>query len=246
MPRVLLKGPFDFDKIEIRHSERGWSPNAHYDASVTVAWKQRQQEAADGGFEIWDGTYYRAENAEHLADSDGVLRLRLGTVSYRYIATYPTLRDQHARHALDPLYHLATAALICTIDGWYLFGRRTRNGSVDLIGGGVQPDEMEIASGSDLARTLLKEIREETGIPGTDVRRMLGLGVLLSSTTNVLLLSEVDLGVARSAVEQVFGGREDDEMAELVFVRKDQLRWFLSTLTDYRQLMPAILGDVGA
>jgi 8-oxo-dGTP pyrophosphatase MutT (NUDIX family) len=205
-----------------------------------------QQEAAQASFRIWDGLFYRVTNAEALEKRDDLIHFVLGTISYRYIATYRQLDAQHASHALDPLYHLSTAALIRTSDNWYVFGRRSRNGSIDLIGGGVQQDELEVTTGADLERNLVKEIREETGIGHADLCAVQGLGVLLSSTSNVLALAKVDLKITKREVELAFGKREEDEMAEPVFVQQDEIGSFLRSLTDYRTLLPSLIDGVDA
>jgi hypothetical protein len=232
--------------VTIEHVGGAWLANASYEASVAGAWEQKQQEAAQARFRIWDGLYYRVTNADALEKSDGLIHFALGTIFYRYIATYRHLDAQHARLALDPLYHLSTAALVCTSDNWYVFGRRSRNGSIDLIGGGVQQDELEVATGTDLERNLVKEIREESGIGHADLSAVLGMGVLLSSTSNVLVLAKVDLKITKPEVELAFDKREEDEMAEPVFVRHDEIKSFLSSLTDYRTLMPSLIDSVAA
>lgn len=241
VPRILLKGRFNLDNVTIEHVGGAWLANASYEAAVAGAWKQKQQQAAQARFRIWDGLYYRVVNAEALEKRDGLIHFTLGTIFYRYIATYPQLDDQHASNALAPLYHLSTAAVICTSDDWYVFGRRTRNGAIDLIGGGVQEDELEIATGYDLERNIIKEIQEESGIGKADLSAVLGVGVLLSSTSNVLILAKVDLKITKQDVELAFGKREEDEMAEPVFIGQDELGSFFQLLTDYRTLVPDLI-----
>ena len=242
-PRILLGKRLDLAAVTIACDGYEWNANAAYDACVADAWMQRQREAAAARLSIWDGINYRVVNAEALERCEGSVHLVLGTIRYRYIATLRLLQNEHAKHALDPLYHLTTAALICTSDDWYVFGRRAGNGSVDLIGGGAQPDELEVAAGTDLERNLVKEIGEEIGIGSGDLRRIACIGVLLSSTSNVLVLSKADLTLTKREVERAFGDRSDDEMAEPVFVRPDELAPFLRSLTDYRALIPTLLED---
>jgi 8-oxo-dGTP pyrophosphatase MutT (NUDIX family) len=232
--------------VTIEHVGGAWLPNASYEDSVAGTWKQKQQEAERASVRIWDGLYYRVTNAEALEKGNGLIHFALGTISYRYLATYRQLHAQHASHALDPLYHLSTAALIRTSDNWYVFGRRSRNGSIDLIGGGVQQDELEVTTGADLERNLVKEIREELGISHTDLSAVLGLGIVLSSTSNVLVLAQVDLKTTKREVELGFDRREEDEMAEPVFVSHDEIRSFLRSLADYRALMPGLIDGVAA
>lgn len=192
---------------------------------------------------IWDGTYYRALNAAELETGATAAIMQLGIVRYRYIATFPVLHLHHSRCALDPLYHLSTIALIRTLDDHYLFGKRASSGQVDLIGGGVQRDEMVISSGADIERNLYKEMNEEIGICDKDVVEMSGIGILLSGTSNVLVVGDVRVGLSRADAVLRFEQRTENEMAELVFVPADRLKVFLQSMDDYRRLIPVLLGD---
>jgi 8-oxo-dGTP pyrophosphatase MutT (NUDIX family) len=243
VPRILKNKRFDLAELGIDHLQSEWSANAAYEAHVADAWEQRVREAQSGGFKIWDGTYYRVTNVEEFEEAQRPINLRLETISYRYIATYRHLHKEHALNGLLPLYHLATAALLRTRDGWYLFGRRAKDGSVDLIGGGAQRDELLVTHGRDLEANIVKEIREEVGIGRSDIGRIVGIGLLLSSTSNVLVIMHVELQLSRQAAEEAFAYREEDEMAEPVFVSSEQLIPFLRSMADCRALVPDLLSE---
>jgi len=168
-------------------------------------------------------------------------RLCLGMISYRYIATIRALYDHHAKEGLEPLNHLSTAGIIRTRDGQFLFGRRSRGGTIDLIGGGVQSDELAVNHGSDIEANLRKEIFEELGVPSAQIEGVKGIGVLHSSTSNVLVIAEVDLALSTKEVVEQFAGRSDDEMSELVAVSQDDLSAFLVNMRDYRALIPELM-----
>lgn len=235
--RILRREPIPLDAIEVEICAQEWAATAEYDALVDRAWSERLAQASHP---IWDGTYYRVLNAEEWA-SGAERALRLGTIRYRYIATFPALHEDHARCGLEPLNHLSTVALVRTRDGHILFGRRARDGAIDLIGGGVQQDEMPVSSGADLECNLRKEIREETGIRDEDIEEIAGLGALYSGTSNVLLLAYARSGLSKAGAEARFAHREDQEMAEPVFVPEAELRSFLEEMTDYRRLIPSLL-----
>lgn len=241
VPEILLNRRFCLRDTALELTSEAWRANPSYDASVYDAWARLLQEAAHANLKIWDGTYYRALNARSLDNRDGTLSLRLGTIPYRYMATYRVLQAQHESHGLEPFHHISTAAIIYTSDGWCIFGKRARNGSIDLIGGGLQADELEVRGGIDLERNLRKEMREEIGLSCIDHHRITGLGVLLSGTSNVIILSGVNLNTRRLEAEAAFHNREEDEMAEEVFVRAEELNAFLASLTDYRALIPSLL-----
>jgi 8-oxo-dGTP pyrophosphatase MutT (NUDIX family) len=239
VPRILSRGAFRLSDIRVELSDQEWIAPGEFERLVDVAWREKLAEAQ--GHRIWDGTYYRVANVEDWKTAEDALSFRLGTVSYRYIATFRELYAEHAARGLEPLHHLATAALIHTRDGQCIFGRRSRNGAVDLIGGGVQRDELTVVCGSDIAANLLKEIREEVGIRDTQVEDIAGLGILLSSTSNVLVVADVLTTLSQAEAEASFREREDDEMAEIVFVSRDALQDFLRGMSDCRTLIADLM-----
>jgi len=238
-PRVLKKGPFRIGDIAVELCGEPWRANAQYDALVEPAWRARIAEVAAYGRHMWDGVFYRLTDLSPF-ENGGNGAYRLGTVAYRYVATFRALHAEHAALGLEPFNHLTTAALIRTCDGHYLFGRRG-NGAIDLIGGGVQPEELAVSSGADLERNLRKEILEEVGIPTDALAGLEGLGVLMSGTSNILIIAEVATSLTRHAAEEAFARREEDEMAQPVFVPERELSAFLHGLTDYRRLIPQLL-----
>lgn len=159
-PQILSSRPFSISDLHIEHHACAWTPSPAYDELVQVEWNRLLDEAKT---RVWDGTYYRVLDPAVFVEEKEPAAVLLGTIAYRYIATFPSLSQEHSRRALDPLNHLSTVALIHTADDFYVFGIRNRNGAVDLIGGGAQCDEIEIHRGADLERNLYKEFFEERG-----------------------------------------------------------------------------------
>jgi len=232
-PYILRRPPLPLREIHIELCNDPWATNAEYDELVQSVWAKMRQERP-----LWDGDYYRVLDPTELS---GGATVRLGMIPYRYIATYPRLHEQHMQHALSALYHLSTGALIRTSDGFYVFGKRTRNGIVDLLGGGVQPEELAVACGADLEENLYKEILEEAGLRRSDVEEFSGIGVVVAATSNVILMALVHLKITSNEVETRFSGRTEDEMAELVFVPESEIQRYLDGMTDYRKLLPTLL-----
>ena len=234
-PRILLKGPFALDVFGLSAIEEPWRCDDAYEALVAEAWAKRVAAAAEHHHTLWDGTHYRLVDLEDLTDGRNVLRL--GTASFRHIATYRPLHEAHTARGLPPFHHISTAALLGTADGHYVFGKRALNGAIDFIGGGFQPDDAP----PDLARNVHKEIQEELGIASDRLGPMTGLGVVISTTSNVLVIAALDTTLTRDGVREAFARREDDEMAEPVFVPRDSIGQYLRAMTDYRPLVAALL-----
>jgi len=234
-PRILLKGPFRLDAFGLSIVEEAWRCDDSYEALVAETWAKRIAAAAERHHTLWDGTHYRLTHLEDLTAGGGVLRL--GTASFRHIATYRPLHAEHAARGLPPFHHISTAALLATADGHYVFGKRAVNGTIDFIGGGFQPDEAP----PDLARNVAKEIREELGIEPGRLGPMTGLGVVMSTTSNVLVIAALATALTRDGVCDAFARREDDEMAEPVFAPGDSIAAYLRAMTDYRPLVAQLL-----
>jgi len=237
-PRILTRASFTLADIGIELCAHEWQPTPAYNALVHAEWRRMVARSAEP---LWDGLYYRVLNLDELEKGAAPATLRLGAVRYRHIATFPALHDHHARLHLDPFNHLSTGALIRTSDGFYLFGRRARNGATEIIGGGVQSDELVVASGADLERNLYKELREEVGITRPDIHALSGIGILYAATSNVIVIAHAAVGLSRAAAENRFLARTEPEMAAPVFVPEHDLRAALHSMAGYRTLIPELL-----
>ena len=236
-PRILLKGPFALDAFALVHSDPEWRGDDAFEALVLPVWHERVAAAAARDHRLWDGIHYRLTHVDDLAAGGP---LRLGTISFRYIVTIRRLWDEHVARGHGPYHHLSTAALLRTSDGPYVFGKRAVNGAVDLIGGAFQPDET-LGAAANFRTNTLKEIREETGIAADALGAMSGLGIVLSTTSNVLVVAHVETKLTREGVRETFATREDDEMAEPVFVPAADIRDYLRAMTDYRALLAELV-----
>jgi 8-oxo-dGTP pyrophosphatase MutT (NUDIX family) len=239
--RILYKGQFQLEDIQTDILDDEWVPTPDYDERVKEAWNLKLTEAQEKDMVIWDGTYYRVTNITELENTSDSIVLRLGTVPYRYIGTLSKLKEHYLASGFPSLNHLSTAAIIHTNDDYYMFGKRTNDGTIDLIGGGVQKDEVEVTSGSDLTKNLYKEIEEESGIKKSDIKEMNGIGILFSITSNTLIIGHIEVNLSKQEVEEVFKHRGDNEMAEPVFVPKDKLAEFLWGMKSYRALIPSLM-----
>lgn len=237
-PAILLKGPFRIADSIVEVIEQSWQSHPEYEQAVAVEWESRARRAAEAGDHLWDGVSYRVANADAWSMPP---RLQLGTVAYRYVATYRRLQDLHRAHRLEPTSHLSICALIRTTDDFYLFGRRRVRRNVDLIGGGVQPDELAVATGADLEQCLFKELREETGIQASAVTALTGLGVVLSGSSNILIVGHATLALSCDEAQAAFAHREEDEMGELEIVPAAEIKPYLRSLPDYRVLVADLL-----
>lgn len=232
-PYILCKPPLPLREIHIDLCSDVWTASAEYDALVESVWAKMRVDQP-----LWDGNYYRVVDPAELPIN---AKVRLGVIPYRYIATYRTLHEQHSRYCLKALYHLSTAALVRTSDGFYVFGTRARNGMTDFLGGGVQPEELTVACGADLEDNLYKELREEAGLCRSDIEELAGMGAVVSGTSNVILMALVRLKIGCSEIGAQFSNRTEDEMSKLLFVPEIELQRYLDEMSDYRKLISKLL-----
>ena len=207
-PRILLKGPFSLDAFALSATREPWGCDDAYEALVAEAWAHRIAAAARRNQTLWDGTHYRLVDLEDLTGGRGILRL--GTAAFRHIATYRPLHQEHTARGLAPFHHISTAALLGTADDHYVFGRRAINGTIDFIGGGFQPGE----GPPDLAANVSKEIREEIGIEADRLGPMTGLGVVMSTTSNVIFVAALDTPLTRAGVLETFAHRDSIDLRD--------------------------------
>jgi 8-oxo-dGTP pyrophosphatase MutT (NUDIX family) len=241
-PQILSRGVFPISRIAVEIHEDEWHANPEYNALVDAEWERLLQCSPSP---MWDGKYYRVLNPATLDSETGPGTFRLGTVSFRYIATYRALNEIHARSSLQPLNHLSTVALIRTYDGFYVFGRRARLRTIDLIGGCVQQDEISVASGTDIEQNLYKEIQEEVGISQSDIETLEAIGIVQSSISNVIVVGHARAHLTKSDAIRKFEDRTEEEMDEPIFIPAHDLRRFLTSLADYRALLPLLLTEDG-
>ncbi len=237
-PRILWSQPYSISRLRVENCDHEWHGTPEYEELVQIEWARIVRRAKS---HVWDGKYYRVLNLTALENEAGAQPIRFGTICYRYIASFPLLDKQHAQYALEPLNHLSTTALIRTRDGSYLFGIRKQNGFVDLIGGGAQCDQIEISSGAGIEQNIYKEIREEIGLNREDIDDLTGIGIVYSSTSNVLVVGHVCLSLTSDEIRARFEERVDDEMAQLVFISEERVREFLLEMPDYRNLLPQLI-----
>lgn len=242
-PKIILSKRFQPELFEICHREVFpiWA-HKKMEQRINETWKVLLTYYAEHGMRVWDAPHYRLNNIAEV--SSGSCRLELSVVMFSTVKSLIEIR----RHCPLPdsynSYHLNVGALIKTSDNFYLFGARSNTAyanKTDIIGGGLQVDELPIASGNDIRKTLFKEMQEEANISETQVVSSEVMGILLSSSTGLIILFDVCLNSAKAELVSRFVTRSDQEMADLIFVPATELVSFLEGLHDYRKLIPKLL-----
>lgn len=134
-------------------------------------WTRRQQRAATEGTHIWNGEIYTIERI--LQYDEQRLVLEMATCEFKDIVyrVQEGVEAIEGRHGSDHVMPFVTVdCLPMTADGKLVFGVRSRGttaqpGTLGLIGGTLNRDEMVVERFADIGRFMAQEISEETSLP---------------------------------------------------------------------------------
>ena len=236
--KILSDKPFKEDTYAIVHTKSSLNLNAFEKKLVDTNWQKFVEKAQSKGFQPWDGTYYRMENIQDI--TSGSRKLELSTIKFSQVIGLQDNTHLFQKPTRLLANNIETGSLILTTDGYFIFGVRNSNSTsickIDLIGGGLQENEIIVNNFSDFFKNEIKEIREETGLRNNDITNIQGIGIVQSCYSNVLFIFLTKLNKSKSRVKEIFHDREDDEMVELEFVEGKLLKQYLMDKKDYRPL----------
>lgn len=237
LPQIINSTGFTDSSFSIEHVSSSLKLSLDLQQKVDENWKDFKRNSEKTGEKVWDGTYYRLENIQEIKEGKNILKL--STIKYSQIRGLThNLVSILPKKAIP--YHISTGALIKTSDNMFIFGERRhtsfRSSNIDYIGGGLQPEEVEVNLGCDIFENVVKEISEEAGISRNCIESLTGIGIVLSSKYNVIFLFYAKLKIDRKEVLELFAKNNDDEMSNLVFVKESELSQFLSDKGSYRPL----------
>ncbi|MCF6239752.1 MAG: hypothetical protein L3J74_00215 [Bacteroidales bacterium] len=133
-------------------------------------WSEHIRKAYKSGKNIWNGIIYTINDWIQIDEEN--LLIKLSSCEFKDIVfrNYKGVTYVLNNYGIDSMSKFITLDCIpVTNDGKYVFGIRgnttnVKNGSIGLIGGTANKDEMEITSTVDFKKFMIKEIEEETQI----------------------------------------------------------------------------------
>jgi hypothetical protein len=139
-----------------------------YNIEKEIIWEEEIEKAKKTGKKIWNGVVYTIE--EMLQYDEETIHFVLSTCEYKDVLfrivkdRSVIIRDYGISHL--PKY-ITMDCIPVTKDGKFVFGIRGNStlpdgGCIGLIGGTANMDEMEIGSGADLNKFMIREIEDET------------------------------------------------------------------------------------
>ncbi|MCA9387132.1 hypothetical protein KC669_03805, partial [Candidatus Dojkabacteria bacterium] len=83
--------------------------------------------------------------------------------------------------------------------------------------------------------------KEETNLESKNIKSIECVGLILSTKTNFIFIFNISLKLNKEELISIFKTRSDDEMKDLIFVPKEELKGYLSDKGGYRPLVPELL-----
>jgi 8-oxo-dGTP pyrophosphatase MutT (NUDIX family) len=190
---------------------------AGLEAPLDDIWSRLQERSAALGHPLWDGLHYRLENLQAVRGGDPTLALSL--IPYARVRALLELARTRPLETRQEPRNMNTGAVVRTREGLLAFGAKPGRGQsmvLDLVGGGLQEDELAVRSGPDLARNMLKELEEELNVPPDRVETIWPVGFALTERHSVILLFDVRLACSGEELHFRFSHRQDRELQDLV------------------------------
>ncbi|MCH2086032.1 MAG: hypothetical protein MK175_02505 [Pseudoalteromonas sp.] len=215
--KILIKNVSEIERYDVLSSESSLNI-APYEQVLKDYWHEVIADAQSAGTEIWDGQYYRLENIDEIQRSS--LQLKLSTISYSTTRSLMKLSQQQNLASCYFPYHINTGALISTSDDFFVFGQKTtKSGTyyLDLIGGGLQKDELDVQQAIDIKNNILKEAFEEANITSSMIDWVNLNSLILTNTMSVVILFNIKLNVDKGLLLKSFEDRVENELSGLQF-----------------------------
>ncbi len=242
-PKVLFVGPIDSSKLKVDVVESNRRTNPQIDQMVEEKWKELKSWADREGRTLFNGTSYRLNT---VTEVDDAVKLEVAEIKYNIRRSLAGLSDILSEYGED-FYGkgMAIGGPVRTLDGKYVFGLRSGKSvtptDIDFIGGILE--DFEFKDGSSLLEKDKSELCEELGIGDLDIRSIEILGLVLSNTGNVIVITFTDLAVNSNQLSQLFSNA-DEEMKKIIFVEENALKNYLNNLGGYKPSVVELLQKI--
>ena len=122
-----------------------------------------------------------------------------------------------------------------------MFGKRkglvSDDIEVDIVGGVLLRDEVQIKTANDLQTALFIELKEELNIEPSHVESCTLNMLLLTQHYNAGLVYTLQLTLSQKQVVEYFTKNNDAEFVELIFIKKTDIITFLKKQKGYLPLL---------
>ncbi len=223
--KILFQGSFSAQDVTCKfHKVSSRKIDPGIEEKTKQIWQQKLKEAKKQGKKIWDQPVYRLERFQ----VDGnVCQLELSTIPFSIRSSIKEFTDDLAKKGEEYLpMAIYSSIFIETADHDFVFGEKSdkyvTNRKYSYIGGvfnksADKNDKNLFAAASD-------EIKEELGIEDKDVEEIRLFGALRTESGNLALVLYCQLKLTKNEVIKKFEKRNELEMENLFFAKKDEVR----------------------
>jgi hypothetical protein len=153
-----------------------------------------------------------------------------------------TLKRAPELEALGEEYYshgLSVGGFVITRDGQYVFAQKSNQSASslkeDIIGGVLE--EIDPFSGEGIINMNRQELMEEINVVDSMVDSIRMVGIVRSSSTDIVIITSTSLRITTSELRQLFEQRQDQELSALIFVAPENLEDYLNHLGGYKPLL---------
>jgi len=199
-------------------------------------WEQKLAKAEKENRKLWNGTIYTIEKLLQIDEEN--LKIVLSFCEFKDIVFRISKGIPYMQSAfgIDHIPKFITVDCIpISSDGKFVFGLRgnktnVADGSIGLLGGTVNKDEMEISTFNDFTTFMIREIQEETHIKVEKER--LNLFSLNQFRGKYEFLYTLDLEIESSKINTIL---KDDEFSEMLCLSREEVfAWNRPTVDAFR------------
>jgi hypothetical protein len=242
-PTILWQGTIDESRVSINFIEAHES-NRRIDPEIEGRlpdmWHRKTIEAAERDEILYDGTSYRLETFS--VSSDG-LEITVSPMKFSIRSTLKRVPELEELGEEFYSHGLSVGGFVITSDGQYVFAQKSARSSSllreDLVGGVYEKFDTGPRIGIfDMNR---EELKEELNVDPTMIESMRILGIIRSSTTDIIIITTTRLHISASELQEIFEMREDEELQGIVYVAAENLHDYLNQLGGYKPLMSRLI-----
>lgn len=194
---VKIVDHFDSENLILNESSKVYSPPKFLVAKIEDSWNKFQEKANQIGAEVWNGKIYRIASYNR---KDNKTEINLGLTDFKtHHACHDISQELEEISFEDRPNGCYISSYILSADRKLIFSKKgsasTLRTSVNLIGGNLNQDEMQISNVSDLFSFWIKELEEETGFTEDIIKEIKGEGIYIAHSYRIafLLITKINL-----------------------------------------------------
>lgn len=240
-PKILWQGSIDESQLTVTSTDQSnRAIDTNVEAKLRASWNQKVIEAQSKGAVLYDGISYRLEE---FTFNNGVLSF---TVSPMQFSVRSTLKKMPELVTLGEEYYshgLSIGGFLITSDGKHVFARKSAKSMSslqrDFVGGVLE--SIEPMSGIGLLNENKRELKEEVNVDAEMIDTMKIIGLVRSSTTDIVIATSTKLNISSSELKDIFDKREDLELEGIEIIDPENLNNYLNELGGYKPTMAKLL-----